>query len=90
MAPRWVMLADHFHGSETEVARALIAATPRIAQRVPQVQVVIAGGGGLSHEVSWRGKPSRSIIDSAIAPMLLPGHRNDMQQLLGLATVAVR
>ena len=82
-----VMLADHFHGSETEVAHALIAATPRIAQRVPQVQVVIAGGGMRLSQLEGQAIEVNNRL--GYRAVLLPGHRNDMQQLLGLATVAV-
>ncbi len=82
-----VLLADHFHGSETEVAYALIAATPRIAQRVPHVQVVIAGGGVRLSELEGQAIEINNQL--GYRAVLLPGHRDDVQQLLGLATVAV-
>ncbi len=82
-----VLLADSFHGSETDAALALIEATPRITERVPGLQVVIAGKGlrlgeleGLAIEVNERlGRRA----------VLLPGQRDDIAQLLQLATVAV-
>jgi len=82
-----LLLADQFRGSETEVALALIESVPLIARHVPDVQVVIAGSGmrlgeleALAIEVNnWLGYRA----------VLLPGHRDDIHQLLHLATIAV-
>ncbi len=82
-----VMLADHFHGSETEVAHALIAATPCIVRHVPQVQVVIAGNGMRLSELEGHALEVNNQL--GYRAVLLPGHRDDIQQLLSLATVAV-
>lgn len=82
-----VLLADHFHGSETEVAHALIAATPDIVRRVPKVQVIIAGGGMRLSELEGAAIEVNNRL--GYRAVLLPGHRDDIQQILGLALVAV-
>jgi len=82
-----ILMADHFHSSETEVAHALIAATLRIAQRVPHVQVIIAGDGMRLSELEGEAIEVNNHL--GYRAILLPGHRDDVQKLLGLATVAV-
>jgi len=82
-----VLMADYFRNSDTEAAKALIAATPIIEQRVPDVQVIIAGGGirlGELEEAAYE-------VNDALGyrAVLLPGHRDDLPQLLSLATVTV-
>lgn len=82
-----VLMADYFRGSEVEVALALIAATPIIAQRVPGVQVVIAGKGVRLPELEQQAFEVNDRL--GYRAVLLPGHRDDLQQMLTLATVAV-
>lgn len=82
-----VLMADYFRNSETEVAKALVAAIPIVEQRLPGVQVVIAGGGirlGELEEAAYE-------VNDALGyrAVLLPGYRDDLPQLLSLATVAV-
>lgn len=82
-----VLMADYFRNGETEAARALIAAVPTIAQRVPDVQVVIAGGGIRLGELE---EAAYEVNDElGYRAVLLPGHRDALPQLLSLATVAV-
>lgn len=82
-----VLMADYFRNSETESAKALIAAVPTIAQRVPNVQVVIAGTGIRLGELE---EAAYEVNDElGYRAVLLPGHRDDLPQLLSLATVAV-
>jgi len=82
-----VLMADFFRNSETEAAKALIAATPVIEQRVPGVQTIIAGGGIRLGEL----EEAAYAVNDALGyrAVLLPGHRDDLSQLLSLATVAV-
>ncbi|MHB9130345.1 MAG: glycosyltransferase family 9 protein [Armatimonadota bacterium] len=82
-----VLLADHFHGSETEVALALIEATPLIAERLPTLQVMIAGGGVRLGELEQRAIEVNDQLGRRV--ILLPGPRDDIAKLLALATVAV-
>jgi len=82
-----VLMADYFRNGETESAKALIAAVPTIAQRVPNVQVIIAGAGIRLGELE---EAAYEVNDElGYRAVLLPGHRDDLQQLLSLATVAV-
>lgn len=82
-----VLLADHFHGSETEIAQALIAATPLIADHLHGVQLVVAGGGMRLPELEGQAIEVNTRL--GYRAVLLPGQRGDIQQLLSLATVAV-
>jgi len=82
-----VLMADYFRNSETEVARALIAAVPIVEQRVPGVQVIIAGGGIRLGELEEAAYEVNDELD--YRAVLLPGQRDDLPQLLSLATVAV-
>ncbi len=82
-----VLLADHFRGGETNVALLLIEAAPRIAERVPGVQIVIAGNGLRLSELESRALEVNDRLGRRA--VLLPGHRDDLPQLLAFATVAV-
>lgn len=82
-----VVMADHFHGGETEVAATLIAATPLIAQRVEGLQVIIAGQGVRLGELEQQAIEVNTQL--GYRAVLLPGHRDDLAQILSLATVAV-
>lgn len=82
-----VLLADRFQGSETDVALALIEATPAIAARIPDLQVVIAGAGVRLGELEQLAIEVNDHLGRRA--VLLPGHRDDMAQLLTLTTIAV-
>jgi ADP-heptose:LPS heptosyltransferase len=82
-----VLMADHFRGGETQVALALIEAAPLIAERVPEVQIVIAGRGLRLSELESRALETNDRLGRRA--VLLPGHRDDLAQVLPFATVAV-
>ena len=82
-----VVMADDFHGGETDVAATLIAAVPLIAQRVDGLHVIIAGQGLRLGELEQRAIEVNNQL--GYRAILLPGQRDDLPQLLSLATVAV-
>jgi ADP-heptose:LPS heptosyltransferase/glycosyltransferase involved in cell wall biosynthesis len=82
-----LLMADRYDGSDGDVARTLIEAMPLINERLPDLQAVIVGDGlrlaeleGLAMEVN-DGLRRRAV--------LLPGYREDIRQLLSLATIAI-
>jgi ADP-heptose:LPS heptosyltransferase len=82
-----VLMADVFANGETEVARALLEATPLIDARMPHVQVVIAGTGPRLAELEQVAEAINEQLGRRAA--LLPGHRDDIGALLSRATIAV-
>ncbi|MEI7833935.1 MAG: glycosyltransferase family 9 protein [bacterium] len=82
-----VLLADQFNGAETEVALELFIAGPMLADRVPNLNIIIAGGGGRLAELEERANEVNNQLGRRM--ILLPGYREDVPQLLALATVAV-
>ncbi|HEY3416830.1 MAG TPA: glycosyltransferase family 9 protein [Armatimonadota bacterium] len=82
-----VLLADHFHGSETAVAQALIEATPQLVEHIPGLQIIIAGAGLRLGELEQQAFEINDHL--GYRAILLPGQRDDIQRLLGLVTVAV-
>ncbi len=82
-----VLLADQFNGAETEAALELIIAAPMLAERIPLLNIIIAGGGSRLAELEERANEVNNQLGRRI--ILLPGYREDVPQLLALATVAV-
>lgn len=82
-----VLLADAFHGEETEAALQLIAAAPLLAARIPGLQLMLAGDGARLPELEAHAAEVNDRLGRRA--VLLPGHRDDIPQLLALATVAV-
>ncbi|MHB9025921.1 MAG: glycosyltransferase family 9 protein [Armatimonadota bacterium] len=82
-----ILLADHFHGSETAVAQALIETTPLLVEHIPGIQVIIAGAGMRLGELEQQAFEVNDQL--GYRAILLPGFRDDIQRLLALATVAI-
>ena len=82
-----VLLADQFRAEETTVALRLIEAASTLAAHIPDVQVMIAGEGDRLGELEARAAEVNERHCRRV--VLLPGHRDDVDALLALATVAV-
>ena len=82
-----VLLADHFHGGETEIARLLIEAAPLLAEYQPEMQMLIVGAGARLGELATRAAEINSLLRRRM--IILPGARPDLAPLLALTTVAV-
>ncbi|HOS42931.1 MAG TPA: glycosyltransferase family 9 protein, partial [Armatimonadota bacterium] len=82
-----VLLADRYHGSEADVALALIEAMPHIADHLPDLQAVIVGDGLRLPELEGAALEVNERLGRRA--VLLPGYREDLRQLLSLATVTV-
>ena len=82
-----VLLADSLHDTEADTALSLIETAPLLADRVPGVQIMIAGDGNRLDELADRA----AVVNEQCGyrAVLMPGHRDDIPQLLALATVAV-
>jgi ADP-heptose:LPS heptosyltransferase/glycosyltransferase involved in cell wall biosynthesis len=82
-----VLMADRYNGSEADVALALIEAMPQISHHLPELQAVIVGDGlRLAELESAALEVNEQLGRRAV---LLPGYREDIRQLLSLATVAL-
>lgn len=82
-----VLLADRFNGSEADVARALIEAMPLLDERLPELQAVIVGEGLRLSELEGLALEVNEALGRRA--VLLPGYREDIRQLLSLATIAI-
>lgn len=82
-----VLLADYFRGSETDTAFAVMESAELVADRVPEVQFLLVGGGPRLAELEGRAAAVNTRCGRRV--LLLPGHRDDVTHLLALATVAV-
>lgn len=82
-----VLMADRYNGSEADVTMALIEAMPQIANHLPDLQAVIVGDGLRLAELEGAALEVNERLGRRA--VLLPGYREDIRQLLSLATVAV-
>ncbi|HEY3377640.1 MAG TPA: glycosyltransferase family 9 protein [Armatimonadota bacterium] len=82
-----VLLADRFQGQNAETAFRLLEAVPLLAERIPGLQVMLAGDGERLAELETRAAEVNDRLGARV--VLLPGSRNDLEQILALATVAV-
>jgi ADP-heptose:LPS heptosyltransferase len=82
-----VMLADGFVGAETQVALTVIQAVQHLAERLPLLQALLVGDGPRRPEVEGLAQTVNEALGRRA--VLVPGERDDVGQLLSLATVAV-